>query len=100
MAFSSLLAHKMRSILTMLGIIIGVGSVIAVVAIGQGGEAVLKSMFTGESNTTELMYTPSDEEVEADPSILFEDAFTQADIDLIEDIPEVEIGRASCRERV
>lgn len=90
MAFSSLLAHKMRSILTMLGIIIGVGSVIAVVAIGQGGEAVLKSMFTGESNTTELMYTPSDEEVEADPSILFEDAFTQADIDLIEDIPEVE----------
>src|SRR5699024_566057 len=90
MAFSSLLAHKMRSILTMLGIIIGVGSVIAVVAIGQGGEAVLKSMFTGESNTTELMYTPSDEEVEADPSILFEDAFTQADIDLIEDIHEVE----------
>lgn len=43
MALSSLRAHKMRSILTMLGIIIGVGSVIAVVAIGQGGEAMLKS---------------------------------------------------------
>ncbi len=90
MAFSSLFAHKMRSILTMLGIIIGVGSVIAVVAIGQGGEAVLKSMFSGESNTVELYYMPSDEEIEANPSLLYEDAFTQADIDVIESIPEVE----------
>lgn len=90
MAFSSLFAHKLRSILTMLGIIIGVGSVIAVVAIGQGGEAVLKSMFSGDSNTIELMYMPSDEEIEADPSVLYEDAFTQTDIDMIEEIPEVE----------
>ncbi|MED4567849.1 ABC transporter permease, partial [Bacillus atrophaeus] len=42
MALSSVLAHKMRSILTMLGIIIGVGSVIVVVAVGQGGEQMLK----------------------------------------------------------
>src|SRR5690625_4654665 len=90
MAFSSLFAHKMRSILTMLGIIIGVGSVIAVVAIGQGGEAVLKSQFTGESNTIELYYMPSDEEIESNSSALFEDAFTQEDINAIETIPEVE----------
>lgn len=90
MAFASLLAHKMRSVLTMLGIIIGVGSVIAVVAIGQGGEAVLKSQFTGESNSVELFYMPSDEEIERDPNILFDDAFTQEDISLIESIPEVE----------
>lgn len=38
-----MLAHKLRSALTMLGIIIGVGSIISVVAIGQGGEAALKS---------------------------------------------------------
>src|SRR5690625_40544 len=90
MAFASLRAHKMRSILTMLGIIIGVGSVIAVVAIGQGGEAVLKSQFTGESNTIELYYMPSDEEIESNSSALFEDAFTQEDINAIETIPEVE----------
>lgn len=90
MAFSSLLAHKMRSILTMLGIIIGVGSVITVVAIGQGGETVLKSQFTGDSNTIELFYQPSDEEIEQDSGILFEDAFTSEDIHLIEDLPEVE----------
>ncbi|MEI3613368.1 ABC transporter permease [Pseudogracilibacillus sp. SO30301A] len=90
MAFASLRAHKMRSILTMLGIIIGVGSVIAVVAIGQGGEAVLKSQFAGESNTIGLFYMPSDAEIESNSSALFEDAFTQEDIQAIEAIPEVE----------
>src|SRR5699024_1645488 len=90
MAFSSLLVYKMRSILTMLGIIIGVGSVITVVAIGQGGEAVLKSQFTGDSNTIDLFYQPSDEEIEQDSGILFEDAFTAEEIHLIEDLPGVE----------
>ena len=36
MAWASLIANKMRSILTMLGIIIGVAAVIALVAIGNG----------------------------------------------------------------
>jgi len=35
-AFSSVLANKMRSILTMLGIIIGISSVIMITAIGEG----------------------------------------------------------------
>ena len=63
MALHSLTAHKMRSILTMLGIIIGVGAVIIVVAIGQGGEAMLKSEIIGSGNTIELMYQPSEEEI-------------------------------------
>ncbi|XID94700.1 ABC transporter permease [Paenibacillaceae bacterium WGS1546] len=36
MAFKSILANKLRSLLTMLGIIIGVTAVIALVALGQG----------------------------------------------------------------
>ena len=36
MAWASLIANKMRSILTMLGIIIGVAAVIALVSIGNG----------------------------------------------------------------
>ncbi|MDO5498485.1 MAG: ABC transporter permease [Propionibacteriaceae bacterium] len=47
MALSSILAHKMRSILTMLGIIIGVGSIITIVAIGQMGEQQLKNSLSG-----------------------------------------------------
>ena len=35
MAFTALRANKMRAFLTMLGIIIGIGSVIAIVSIGD-----------------------------------------------------------------
>ena len=35
MALSALVANKLRSFLTMLGIIIGIGSVIAITAIGD-----------------------------------------------------------------
>ncbi|MCP2034190.1 putative ABC transport system permease protein [Planomicrobium sp. HSC-17F08] len=89
MALSSLYSHKLRSILTMLGIIIGVGSVISVVAIGQGGEAMLKSQFSGEKNTTELYYEPSEEEIAANPNAIFDSAFSEEDIRTIEEIPEI-----------
>jgi putative ABC transport system permease protein len=38
-SFDALVRNKLRSLLTMLGIIIGVGAVIAMVAIGQGAQA-------------------------------------------------------------
>ncbi len=41
-AFRALRRNKMRSFLTMLGIIIGVGAVIAMLAIGQGAEYSVK----------------------------------------------------------
>ncbi|MCM3571224.1 ABC transporter permease [Neobacillus mesonae] len=89
MAFSSLKAHKMRSILTMLGIVIGVGAVIIVVAIGQGGESMLKTQITGPGNTIEMFYQPSDEEIRANPNIFLEAPFKQEDIRALEKIPEV-----------
>ena len=39
MALSSIFAHKMRSILTMLGIIIGVSAIITIISIGDGTNA-------------------------------------------------------------
>src|SRR5436309_1459914 len=44
--FKSLWANKMRSILAMLGIIIGVGAVIAMVALGTGFQQYLTARFT------------------------------------------------------
>ena len=98
MALHSLTAHKMRSILTMLGIIIGVGSVIIVVAIGQGGEAMLKSEIIGSGNTIELMYQPSDEEVIPNPNAYYESVFSQEDIRMLEGIPGVNNVVASSSE--
>ena len=89
MSISSLKSHKLRSLLTMLGIIIGVGAVIIVVAIGQGGEAMLKSQIIGSGNTIELYYQPSEEEMQANPNIFYEAAFTQEDIRALQQIPEI-----------
>ena len=44
-ALTSLTVHKMRTILTMLGIVIGVASVIALVAVGQGAQAQVLNQF-------------------------------------------------------
>ncbi len=41
-AFSSIREHKLRALLTMLGIIIGVGAVIAVVALGTGAQRAVE----------------------------------------------------------
>jgi len=52
MAFRALLANRMRSLLTMLGIIIGIASVVSIVALGDGMEqSVLKNFASlGASN--------------------------------------------------
>jgi putative ABC transport system permease protein len=89
MALSSVMAHKLRSLLTMLGIIIGVASVIVVVAIGQGGEQMLKSQITGAGNTIEVFYQPSEEELKANPNAYMMDPFTQEDIQALKNIPEI-----------
>lgn len=44
-ALSSLWGNKMRSFLTMLGIIIGISSVITIVSLGQGSQAVIGSEY-------------------------------------------------------
>ncbi len=55
-ALENLKASKMRSALTMLGIIIGVASVIAVVAIGQGGRAVVLDEFNRFGSNLLMFY--------------------------------------------
>ncbi|MEP6948804.1 MAG: ABC transporter permease [Ginsengibacter sp.] len=46
-AWKALLRNKLRAFLTMLGIIIGVGSVITMVAIGEGSKASIRSQLSG-----------------------------------------------------
>jgi len=87
MALDSIFAHKLRSFLTMLGIVIGVASVIIIVSIGQGGEAQLTEAFAGTGNTITVM--PGPEMQLNEGGALPDDLFTEEDIRALERLPEV-----------
>lgn len=52
MAISSILSNKMRSFLTMLGIIIGISSVITIVSLGNGGKNYISDEFAKMGSNT------------------------------------------------
>ena len=55
MSASAIIAHKMRSLLTMLGIIIGIASIVCVVAIGNGSQQkVLENISSLGTNTMDI----------------------------------------------
>jgi len=77
-AFGSLATNKMRAILTMLGVIIGVGSVIALLSVGNGVNATI----TGEIQSIGsnlVMILPDREKSGGYPSLSTEDVEAIAD---------------------
>ncbi len=89
-AIRSLFANKLRSSLTMLGVIIGVGSVITLMSVGRGAEASITS--TLESMGTNLVYitskTPGVEGLAAMQMAAY--SFTMDDVkDIAERVPSV-----------
>ncbi len=84
MAIDSIFANVLRSILTMLGIIIGVAAVITILAVGNGATEVITETFADVGATTvSLSADDSDGQVSGD-------LMTLEDFDLIrESIPEV-----------
>ena len=50
LAARALLRNKMRSFLTMLGVIIGVASVISMVAVGEGAKARVEGVFDADGH--------------------------------------------------
>ncbi|MDR0853242.1 MAG: ABC transporter permease [Clostridiales Family XIII bacterium] len=67
LAFSSLFANKMRAILTMLGIIIGIGSVIGIMTMGNSLSGYMSSSMQdlGTNNVTVYLQEKSEEEERA-----------------------------------
>ena len=56
MSTQAILSHKMRSLLTMLGIIIGIASVVSVVALGNGSQQkIIADINSMGSNTIDIM---------------------------------------------
>ncbi len=87
-ALRSLLANKLRSVLTMLGIIIGVGAVISLMSLGRGAQDTVASVFE-QLGTNVLYVMPRSPEVAgmaglsqtvAPPSITLGDAEALADV--------------------
>ncbi|MDH2998605.1 macrolide ABC transporter permease/ATP-binding protein MacB [Pasteurellaceae bacterium LFhippo2] len=56
MATSAIMAHKLRALLTMLGIIIGIASVISVVALGKGSQEQILSNINNLGTNTMSVY--------------------------------------------
>lgn len=60
--FSSILSHKMRSFLTMLGIIIGVAAVVIIMGLGNAMKNSVSDSFTGDQKQVRLFYQSKDKD--------------------------------------
>lgn len=58
-AISSIMSHKLRSFLTMVGIIIGVASVVVIMALGDGMKAGVTKTFTKDQEYVQISYSPN-----------------------------------------
>jgi macrolide transport system ATP-binding/permease protein len=59
MSVQAIFSHKLRSLLTMLGIIIGIASVVSVVALGRGGQAQIMANISSIGTNTIDIYPGS-----------------------------------------
>ena len=83
MALSSLRANKLRSILTMLGIIIGIGSVISIVSIGDTMRKMFSDLYkTAGVTQAAIMINPYMDQEEIRDS----DFFTMDDLEKVKEV--------------
>lgn len=81
-AFQSIRSNKMRSLLTMLGIIIGISSVIAIVSIGDSMKGVMDDIYKGIGKNRAYMYYNNSGDSSDSRST---DFFYMEDIDIIKE---------------
>ncbi|WP_326909502.1 ABC transporter permease [Sedimentibacter sp. MB31-C6] len=78
-AFQSILSNKMRSLLTMLGIIIGISSVISIVSIGDSMKGVMDDIYKDIGKNRAYMYVGNIEDFRST------DFFSMEDIELLKE---------------
>lgn len=91
LALSSIWKHKVCSILTMLGVIIGVAAVIIIVAIGQGAKTKMtEELFATEENAVDLWYEPIPVEGQDESEMSWEEpVLTSEDVEVLSKVPGV-----------
>lgn len=75
-AFQSIRSNKMRSLLTMLGIIIGISSVISVVSIGDSMKGVMDNIFKDIGKNRAVMYVGQIDDVRSTDYFYMDDLET------------------------
>ncbi len=78
-ALESLTVNKLRSILTILGIVIGVGAVIAMLAIGRGAQASITGSIQGIGTNLLFIFPDGSEEIRNPKPLTLGDAEALAD---------------------
>ena len=79
-AFAQLAGNKLRTFLTMLGMLIGVGSVIIILSLGEGMKGFIGDQFAGVGQGT----------IQVQAMIQKEDTLlTDDDVEMLEQIPQV-----------
>ncbi len=91
-AARALLRNKLRSFLTMLGVIIGVGAVIAMTAIGAGASARVKATFEQMGSNMIVIRSGSSHQGGARGGAGSQPTLTWADLDAIRALPVVRLA--------
>lgn len=82
-AVDSLMRHKMRALLTMLGIIIGVGAVIAMVGIGKGAQTAVEAQIASLGSNVLIVFPGATSQGGVRASAGSAQTLTEGDIDAI-----------------
>jgi putative ABC transport system permease protein len=85
LALHSLKRNKLRTFLTMLGIIIGVGSVIAMLGIGEGSKENIQSQIAGLGTNVVIVFPSSSSSGGVRSDAGSAQSLTQADADMIKE---------------
>jgi len=94
-AARALMRNKLRSFLTMLGVIIGVGAVIAMTAIGAGASARVQATFEGMGSNMLVIMSGSSQQGGARGGAGTQPTLTWTDLDAIRALPSVRLAAPS-----
>jgi len=94
-AARALMRNKLRSFLTMLGVIIGVGAVIAMTAIGAGASARVQATFEGMGSNMLVIMSGSSQQGGARGGAGTQPTLTWNDLDAIRALPAVRLAAPS-----
>lgn len=83
-AIKNILSNKLRTFLTMLGIIIGITSVIIISSLGMGGKKTISDSLNRSLNTGRVIMSPKE-----DVKVKSKDHFKEIDYSLLKGIPNV-----------